>query len=224
MRDELGEMKERIRNAMDYAVPDEHRLEAEELLDIYQDDRFALSLLQEFYTNLPDALEDWVKEIELIDRRQGVFLFAVLTPAHRYMYLVSGEGMEFQGDAADGFLADEVRDYFGYENTDAFKEHLAAVAGNVYEPIHLDAEVCPVCHAISGEYHALGCVVEVCPWCGGQLVHCSCRYEQLGVDSIDSEEQLLELEALLEERGRIAYSPEQRPGFLTEFAGDEPME
>ena len=73
MRDELGEMKERIKNAMDYAVPDEHRLEAEELLDIYQDDRFALSLLQEFYTNLPDALEDWVKEIELIDRRQGVF-------------------------------------------------------------------------------------------------------------------------------------------------------
>lgn len=64
-------------------------------------------------------------------------------------------------------------------------------------------------------------MVEICPWCGGQLVHCSCRHDQLGVDSIETEAQLLEFEAILEERGRIPYSPEQRPSFLQNESEEE---
>ena len=74
------------------------------------------------------------------------------------------------------------------------------------------------CHAAAGEYHELGCPVEICPWCGGQLIHCDCRYEQLGLDGLTTEAELLQFEAVLEERGRIPYSPEQRPS----FAGSDP--
>ena len=36
----------------------------------------------------------------------------------------------------------------------------------------------------------------------------------LGLDALTSEEDLLRFEAMLEEQGRITYSPEQRPAFL----------
>ena len=55
MHTDLNELLSGIRAAMDYAVPEDKRLEAEELLDIYQEDRVALLLLHEFYNFLPDA-------------------------------------------------------------------------------------------------------------------------------------------------------------------------
>ena len=73
--------------------------------------------------------------------------------------------------------------------------------------------VCVDLHAVAGEVHELGCPVEICPWCGGQLIHCDCRFERLGLDAITSEEELLQFEAMLEEQGRIPYSREQRPAF-----------
>jgi hypothetical protein len=86
----------------------------------------------------------------------------------------------------------------------------------VYEPVRLDEDICPACYAVTGEVHELGCPVELCPWCGGQLIHCACRYDQLGLDAISSEEELLQFEVILEERGRIPYSPEQRPSFAAD--------
>lgn len=205
-----------IRMAMDYAVPEENRPEAEELLDIYREDRLALMVLREFYHFLPDSGEDWVREILLLNRRQGIFLLALQTTRRRYVYLVSDEGIEFHGAADEGYLGNEVLDFFGYDGMEDFMAHACAAEVPGYEALRLDADVCPVCHAATGEYHELGCVVELCPWCGGQLVHCSCRHDQLGVDSIDSEAELLRFEALLEERGRIPYTPEQRPAYLQE--------
>jgi hypothetical protein len=61
--------------------------------------------------------------------------------------------------------------------------------------------------------------VEICPWCGGQLVHCDCRFEKLGLDALTTEAELTQFEVLLEERGRIPYSPEQRPAFADEGPG-----
>ncbi|PIE35201.1 hypothetical protein CSA56_05145 [candidate division KSB3 bacterium] len=57
-----------------------------------------------------------------------------------------------------------------------------------------------------GEYHLLGCVIEICPWCDSQLHSCNCRFEKLETEEIESEEQLKNLLDLLEEKGRIAYS------------------
>ena len=210
----------KIRAAMDYAVPEEHRAEAEDLLDQYRDDLLALTLLHEFYSFLPEATDDWARDILLVDRKRGIFLLALQTGSKRYLYLVSGEGIEFHGEAGEGYLADELLDFFGYEDMATF---VAKATGELpeYVPPGRDADICPVCHAAGGEYHELGCVVEICPWCGGQLVHCGCRHDQLGVDSIDTEAQLAAFEAILEERGRIPYSPEQRPGYLEEDFGEE---
>ena len=212
--EDLEGTRKRILEAMDYAVPEENRAAAEDLLDIYREDRIALALLQEFYSFLPEAREDWVRELRLLNRHQGIFLLAACTSQHRYLYLVSSEGLEFQGNMADGFLEDELLDFFGYDSAEAFAAVCTAPENlAIYEPLQMDEDVCPACHAISGEHHELGCPVELCPWCGGQLIHCDCRYEQLGLDSISTEEDLLRFEALLEERGRIPYSPEQRPSF-----------
>ena len=38
-------------------------------------------------------------------------------------------------------------------------------------------ERCGDCHALEGEYHELGCDLERCPFCGGQLISCDCCYE-----------------------------------------------
>jgi hypothetical protein len=37
------------------------------------------------------------------------------------------------------------------------------------------SERCPACGAKAGDYHVLGCDVEQCPYCGGQLISCDCR-------------------------------------------------
>jgi hypothetical protein len=43
-------------------------------------------------------------------------------------------------------------------------------------------ERCGDCHALEGEYHELGCDLERCPFCGGQLISSDCCYEILNID------------------------------------------
>ncbi len=206
---------------MEYAVPDGYLDKAEDLLDIYHDDKIALDLLHEFYLSLPDAREAWVREIMVLARHHGIFLLSAMVGGREgYLYLVSSEGIEFQGSLADGFLAQELLDFFQFESEEAFRRLCAAPAElHSYEPLQVDEDICPACHALAGEHHELGCPVEVCPWCGGQLIHCDCRFEQLGLDAISNETELLRFEDLLEERGRIPYSREQRPSFADEGTG-----
>ncbi len=217
MIEELNEKKKAIIEAMDHAVPEENRTEAEDVLELYNEDLIGLTLLQEFYSYLPEAREDWVREIRVVNRQHGIFLLAAVTVQEKYQYLVSSEGIEFQGRLTDGFLEHELLDFFGYDSAAAFKEVCAAAETlPIYEPLQLDEDICPACHALVGEYHELGCPVEICPWCGGQLIHCDCRYEKLGLDAMVSEEELLQFEVLLEERGRLPYSTEQRPSFAND--------
>lgn len=218
--DDFESRRQAIRALMDYAVPEERLAEAEDLLEIYRHDRIALELLREFYSFLPDAKSDWVREIRLVGRRQGMFLLAAMTGASAFLYLVSGEGVEFQGCLADGLWDRDLLEFFGYSSREQFKGESASPEGyQVYEPMDSDPDICPSCHAATGELHELGCPVELCPWCGGQLIYCSCRYDQLGTDSMDSEADLIRCEEILNEQGRIPYSPEQRPSFLDEGSG-----
>ena len=41
--------------------------------------------------------------------------------------------------------------------------------------------ICHDCGVREGEIHQLGCDMERCPFCGGQLITCSCQYKQLGL-------------------------------------------
>lgn len=217
MFEEIEDQKKTILEAIENIVPEEFLAEAEDVVEMYREDRLGLMLLEEFYSFPPDSREDWVRAIRVINRQRGIFLLAVVTSRETYQYLVSSEGLEFQGRLTDGFLADELLDFFGYASGEAFRK-VSAAAGTlpIYEPLQFDEDICPACHAVAGEYHELGCPVEICPWCGGQLIHCDCRFEKLGLDAISSEEELLEFEALLEHQGRIPYSQEQRPSFATD--------
>jgi len=212
--DELGRQLERIRLLMDYAVPDTAREEAEDLLVMYEEDRVALDLLHEFYSFLPEGENDGVREIRLLARKQGIFLLAAITVRSAYIYLVSSEGIEFQGLLDDGLWDRELLAFFGFKSRAQCRRQCAHPEElSVYEPVGRDLDLCPACLAGVGEEHELGCPVEVCPWCGGQLIHCNCRFDQLGLDTIESEGELLRFEKLLEGRGRIPYSREQRPAF-----------
>lgn len=217
---ELTEREEAIRNLMEYSVPEGLMDEALDLLDIYRNDRIALELLHEFYGFLPDAKNDLVREIRMVARKRGVFLLLAITRENEYIYLVSSEGIEYQGTTEEGMYDNDVLDFFGYASREEFQQERGnSENSQVYEPMDSDVNICPACHAETGELHELGCPIELCPWCGGQLVSCSCRFDKLEVESLSSEEDLVRFEELLNEQGRIPYSPEQRPSFADDGPG-----
>jgi hypothetical protein len=217
--DTLEKQRRNIERAMEYAAPPARMDEAADLCLRFRNDRVALDLLLEFYSFLPEAREDYVRDIRLVARAGGVFLLAAITGESGYLYLVSSEGIEFHGSLAEGYLDRDLLEFFGFATPEMFKK-LCLAPENLppYEPLQVDREICPACHAVSGELHELGCPVEVCPWCGGQLIHCSCRFDKLGTEVI-GEKDLARLEALLNEKGRITYSPDQRPDFVDEGPG-----
>jgi hypothetical protein len=214
--DELKRKRQHVRKLMRYAVPAEDMAAALDLLLLFGEDRLALAVLEEFYSFLPEAGNDWIKELRLAARRQGIFLLAAMTSADAYLYLVSAEGIEFNGSLSQGWLDGDLLDFFGFADLAAFKK--AARNFPEYQPLQTDAALCPACQSAAGELHELGCPVEVCPWCGGQLIHCSCRFDQLGIEEMTARD-LLRFEALLVEQGRIACSPEQLPSFADDGAG-----
>lgn len=217
---DLNEQRKAIYEAMEYAVPEGMEEVARDVVDIYRDDQLGLVMLREFYSYLPDPQGALVREIKSVGHRQGIFLLAALTGEEGYLYLVSSEGIEFHGSLKDGYLAVELLDFFEFEDLGSFKKLCASPDDlPVYEPIQINEDICPACHSSSGQFHELGCPVEICPWCGGQLIGCDCRYEQLGLEAITSEEELNHFEAKLEERGRIPFSREQRPSFADEGPG-----
>lgn len=213
MMNDMDKQRQRIHTLMQHAAPDDEMDAALDLLLLFGEDRTALMVLEEFYSCLPEAEQDWIRELRTVGRQQGVFLLAAVASAGTYLYLVSGEGIEFSGSLADGWLDQDLLGFFGFESAAAFKqaaEHLSDLPE--YQPLQMDPHLCPACQSATGELHELGCPVEICPWCGGQLIHCDCRFEQLGLDELD-ERELLRFEELLAEQGRIAYAPEQRPSF-----------
>ncbi len=217
---EYREKRRIIRNLMEYGVPEGRMAEAEDLLDIYRHDRVALDLLHEFYSFLPEGNEDWVREIRVVARKQGMFLLAAVTGSGGYFYLVSSEGIEFHGAVAEGLWDEELLAFFGLGGREQFLEHCCCLERLVvYEPVDSDRDICPACHTATGEVHELGCPVEVCPWCGGQLIHCSCRFDKLECDSLSTDEELDRFEEILDGQGRIPYAPEQRPSFADDGPG-----
>lgn len=42
-----------------------------------------------------------------------------------------------------------------------------------------ESRPCHDCGVVKGQFHVLGCDVERCPVCGGQLISCDCSDEEL---------------------------------------------
>lgn len=212
----LNEQKNAILLLMDFAVDEDDQAPARELLEKYAADTIALHLFQEFYSYLPEAENDAIRILRRLDKRGGNFLIAATTTKDTYLYLTNSEGAEFLGNHQDGIWDEEVLEYFGYSREESLRKFLDLNAFPVYVPVNLDKSLCLVCAVDHGELHRLGCPLEVCPWCGGQLTRCNCRFSEAGVDQLTSDGQLEKFIEALEGKGRVPFdATDQCVGFKT---------
>ena len=213
----LTDQKNAILLLMDFAVNEEDQAPARELLEKYTADTIALHLCHEFYSYLPEAENDAVRILRRLDKKGGNFLIAATTIRDTYLYLANSEGTEFLGNHQDGIWDEEVLEYFGYSREEALAKFLDLNAFPVYVPVNLDKSLCLVCAVDHGELHRLGCPLEVCPWCEGQLTNCNCRFSEAGINQFTSDTQLEKFIEALDAKGRIPFNAtDQSIGFKTQ--------
>jgi len=214
----LADLRQELDLLMTYAAPVEERGALAALVDRYAADIIALKVFQSFYSFLPEAQDDGIVELRRIANRQGVFLLSAKTLLDDYLYLADREKAEFLGPLREGIWDQDILDFFGWADREIF---LKAVADpnelTIHRAVNEAPELCPVCATANGELHTPGCPVEVCPWCGGQLIHCHCRFEQTGRKEFSQESHLDDFLELLDKKGRVAFDArEQRLSFKTD--------
>ncbi len=214
LKEELQEIELLIR----FAVPEGEQEAAMDLLHSFGADPFALRVIHDFYQTLPEAREEALRKITVLERKEQVYLLLLSTDTHHYLYLTNNDEGTFSGEWEKGTLDPQVLSFFNYPDMETFvARHQTEENRQEYTVLaNAKEDICPSCGVQAGSLHILGCPVEVCPWCEGQLNHCNCRFEQLGVEELSDEQMLQELEKKLCRKGRIAYTKEQRPSFLSE--------
>jgi len=83
------------------------------------------------------------------------------------------------GDPDDGMVSVETGCTDGNGRKGIAVLNIDHVVGSVRDK---GAATCHDCGVKEGEIHQRGCDMEKCPFCGGQLITCSCRYTKLGFD------------------------------------------
>lgn len=216
---EMRKMQQETELFIQYAVPEEMRKQAVALIVNYREDQQAMRLLHEFYRSLPEAREEPVIKLVQVDSHQGVLLLGAITINYAYLYLVTPAEVIFLGEKGEEIEHDVVS-FFGYTDKDELSKACQNLADReIYQSVdHAKKILCPICLVFEGELHQLGCPVEVCPWCDGQLHRCNCRFDQLGVEVISDEKEILQFQQLLAARGRIRFTREQAPAYPS--AGD----
>jgi hypothetical protein len=212
----LAELKKEILLLIDYAAPENRLEEARQFVDKMQTDRIGLNILKEFYSFLPEAENDFVVKIQLLDSRHKTFLVLVTATLDRYLYLANIDRAEFLGKHADGIWDEEVLEFFGLDREEAAKKFHEPKIFPEYVPLGQSHSHCLVCSAKPGETHQLGCPVEICPWCGGQLTNCNCRFAKMGTEQLKTAEQIEDFLDLLNKKGRIPFEASQKLGGLRE--------
>jgi len=207
-------LTEEIEIFVRYAVAEQSYSEAMQVVARYSDDIPALLLLREFYRSLPEVREEPAEKIVELISHQGVKLLAVITHGFEYLYAMDGEQVVFISENGPD-LDEEYLAFFGYPAQEDFHKACNSLRELIdYSSVLLSGkEKCPVCFTLEGEYHQFGCPVEVCPWCMGQLNHCNCRFDQLGVEQILDDEELARFQRLLIAKGRVRYSRDQAPAY-----------
>lgn len=208
-----------IEELVRYVVTDEELPAALALVRRFDNQHLALPVLRNYYTTLPEGREEMAVDLRLVARQEGIALIALATTAHRYLYLSSAGEALFLGNYDRGIEDEAVRELFGYRTREDFLARVGPFTELPPLPAYNNGNgahelaTCSACGVLAGEVHIFGCPVELCPWCGGQVSRCNCRFDQLGVDRIDTEEQLERFGELLEARGRIAFQKEQNPSY-----------
>jgi len=211
----LADLRKEIDLLMAYATPAEQRVQLAALVDRYAADIIALKVLHCFYSYLPEAQDDGIVELRRIANRQGVFLFNAKTLLDDYLYLADREKAEFLGPLREGIWDQEILEFFGWPDRESC---LKAIANPkrlaTHQAINEAPELCPACGTANGGLHIFGCPVEVCPWCGGQLIHCPCRFDRTGRHEFSHESHVDEFLELVTKKGRVPFSAQdQRPAF-----------
>lgn len=199
-----------------YVVTDEELPAALALVHRFGNQHLAVPVLRSYYEVVPEGREEMVVDLRLVARQEGIALIALATTNHRYLYLSSAGEALFLGNFDHGIEDEAVLELLGYRT----REEFLAQVGPFSElpPLAVDDAApelvtCAACGVLVGELHIFGCPVELCPWCDGHVSRCNCRFDQLGVDQIESEEQLERFGEMLEAKGRIAFEKEQNPSY-----------
>ena len=204
---------------VEYSVEASERKTALALVERYRDNPVALGVLLEFYRILPETREEAVNRIAYLDALQGVTLLVLSTSNHAYLAVTSEGEAHILGEYGIDEVGRELLNFFGYDDNESFLASYKSIAElEEFASLHHE-RICPGCQVAVGEYHLLGCPVEVCPWCGGQLSRCNCRFEQLEEETLTSEEQLDRFQELLEEKGRLRFASDQKPAYPGTSAG-----
>ncbi len=208
---------------IEYVVRVDEQQQARDLVRRYRENEPALHTMRAFYSSLPDPHEEAIVRLVFLRQKETITLLGVETARHGYFYAASEESAVFLGECGCDDCDPEAVAFFACPDQQAFWEQYQDFSGCAdYQPLPaVTTSKCPVCAVAVGEYHLFGCLVEVCPWCAGQFSRCGCRFEQLGVEDLEDEEMLAELERIVAEKGRIPYAREQGPSYLSDRPADE---
>ncbi len=219
----LSKLKEEINVLIPYAVPPEEIESANTFLNTFAEDFFALGIIKDYYQTLPNAYEEALIKISVLEEKEQVFLMLLSTTGHHYFYVTNADESFFLSEWDRGLEDKQLLTFFGYADSKSFaKTHSDMEKCREYRSLErMDEELCPSCGVKTGSMHTLGCPVEVCPWCRGQLNYCNCRFEQLDVEAFTDDIMLDKFAVKLEQKGRIAYAKEQRPTFMVEEESGE---
>lgn len=215
---DLTRLRNDIEILIPFAVPKEELKSAMAFLESYAEDSFALAVIKDYYRTLPDAREEALLRISVLEAKEQVFLLLLSTTLHHYYYVTNDEESLFLGEWSEGIKDKQLLMFFDFPDSESFaKAHPERMKCREYTALErMNEELCPSCGVLTGELHTLGCPIEVCPWCGGQLNHCNCRFEQMGVEELTDEMMVEQFIEKLEQKGRVPYAKEQRPSFMVE--------
>lgn len=210
-----NKLLEEILLFIDYSVPEQDRAKAKSFAETYADNDLVLRVLRAHYRILPGEKEEAVGQVCTLAHKQDNYLFVVQASTFASLYLTSIDNVVWLGEYGQE-VDPEVIYYFDFKDQKEFLQACRPVKelqDTGPDPGALQTVFCPVCGVMEGEHHLFGCLVEVCPWCDGQLNVCNCRFDQLERDEIENDQQLEEFYELLSAKGRIAYSKDQAPSY-----------
>lgn len=224
----MGELKEEVEQLdlsvlIEYGVPPEQKQQALAVYERFRCSPAAIALLRCYYSDLPEAREEAAVDLKNVASRHGSDLVVLQSTGHDYLYLYADGQSLFLGEFKDGINDERILRHFGFASIDDFWKKTPARPADLPSmstDVTDSSAGCVACGVAPGEVHIFGCPVEQCPWCESQLSRCNCRFDKLGVSAIEDDEQLDRFEELLEEKGRIAFTPGQNPSYPT--AGSDP--